>query len=71
LSALDDELDAELRRLFGDERLAVQPKSDAPQAIVAAAQRIRRRRAVLTAACGVTVAAVLVAGAVTFGPFRA
>lgn len=71
MSALDDELDAELRRLFGDERLAVQPKSDAPQAIVAAAQRIRRRRAVLTAAGGVTVAAVLVASALTFGPFRA
>jgi hypothetical protein len=71
LSALDDELDAELRRLFGDERLAVQPKSDAPQAIVAGARRIRRRRAVLTAAGGVTVAAVLVASALTFGPFRA
>jgi hypothetical protein len=72
VSGLDDELDAELRRLFGDERLDMRPKSDAPQAIVAGVQRIRRRRrAVRTAAGSVAVAALLVAGGLTFGPFRA
>jgi hypothetical protein len=70
LSALDDELDAELRRLFGDERLAVQAKAGAPQAIAAGARRIRRRRALLTSAAGVTMAAVVVVGGLALGPFH-
>lgn len=70
MSALDDELDAELRRLFGDERLAVQPKISAPEAIVAGARRIRRRRTAMMSAGGAVVAVVLVGGSLTFGPFR-
>jgi hypothetical protein len=70
LSALEDELDAELRRLFGDERLAVRPKTDAPETIVAGARRIRRRRMAMMSASGVVVAVVLVGGSLTFGPFR-
>jgi hypothetical protein len=71
VSGPDDGLDAELRRLFEDERLAVQPKADAGQMIVAGAQRRRRRRAALTSAGGVTMAAVLIAGGLTFGNPRA
>ena len=70
MSALDDELDAELRRLFGDERLTVRPKTDAPEAIVAGARRIRRRRTAMMSASGAVVAVVLVGGSLTFGPFR-
>lgn len=70
MSALDDELDAELRRLFGDERLAVPAKADAPQAVVAAARRIRRKRAVMTSVTGAAMAVLLVAGGLTLGPFR-
>jgi hypothetical protein len=71
VSAPDDEFEAELRRLFEDDRLAVQPKADAGQMIVAGAQRRRRRRAALTSAGGVTMAAVLIAGGLTFGNLRA
>jgi hypothetical protein len=70
LSASDDELDAELRRLFGDERLTVRSKTDAPEAIVAGARRIRRRRTAMMSASGAVVAVVLVGGSLTFGPFR-
>jgi hypothetical protein len=70
LSALDDELDKELRRLFGDERLTVRPKTDAPEAIVAGARRIRRRRSAMMSASGALVAVVLVGGSLTFGPFH-
>jgi hypothetical protein len=70
LSASDDELDAELRRLFGDERLTVRPKSDAPEAIVAGARRIRRRRTAMISASGAVVAVALVGASLTFGPFR-
>jgi hypothetical protein len=70
-SASDDELDAAMRRLFGDERLAVQARSDAPQAIVAGARRIRRKRAVMTSVAGAAVASLLVVGGLTLGPFRA
>lgn len=70
MSASDDELDAELRRLFGDERLTVRPKTDAPEAIVAGARRIRRRRTAMMSASGAVVAVVLVGGSLTFGPFR-
>jgi hypothetical protein len=71
LSAPDDELDSELRRLFTDDRLAVRPKAHAGQRIVAGAQRRRRNRAVLASAGGVTMAAVLVAGGLTVGNLRA
>ncbi|MDT7724419.1 MAG: hypothetical protein QOI21_995 [Actinomycetota bacterium] len=70
MSASDDELDAELRRLFGDERLALQPKADAPEAIVAGARRIKRRRVAMLSTSGAVVAVALVAGSLTFGPFR-
>lgn len=70
MSASDDELDAELRRLFGDERLALQARADAPRAIVAGARRIRRKRAVTTAVAGAAVASLLVVGGLTLGPFR-
>jgi hypothetical protein len=65
LSSPDDELDAELRRLFGDERLGLQPRAGAPEAIVAGARRIRRRRTVLTSAGGVTMTVLVVAGVMT------
>jgi hypothetical protein len=71
LSTPDDELDSELQRLFTDDRLAVQPKADAGQRIVAGAQRRRHHRAVLVSAGGVTMAAVLVAGGLTVGNLRA
>ena len=70
MSATDDELDAELRRLFGDERLAVRPKADAPEVIVAGARRIKLRRTAMMASSGAVVAVVMVAGSLTFGPFR-
>ncbi|MFD2397755.1 hypothetical protein ACFSVJ_14720 [Prauserella oleivorans] len=41
----DDAVGAELRRLFGDERLDVRPAPDADRAIVSGARRRRRRRA--------------------------
>lgn len=66
-----DELDSELRRLFADDRLGVQPAADARQAIVAGAQRVRRRRAVLTSATGVTLAVMMVGGAVTVDSLHA
>jgi hypothetical protein len=65
LSSRDDELDAELRRLFADERLGLRPAAGAPQAIVAGARRIRRRRTVLTSAGGVTMTVLVVAGVMT------
>jgi hypothetical protein len=70
LSATDDELDAALRRLFGDERLAVQPKAGAPEAIVAGARRIKRRRVAVLSSSVAMVAVALVAGSLTFGSFR-
>jgi hypothetical protein len=71
LSAPDDELDSELRRLFTDDRLAVRPTPDAGQRIVAGAKRRRHHRAVLASAGGMTMAAVLVAGALTIGNLHA
>ncbi|WP_158888471.1 hypothetical protein [Amycolatopsis anabasis] len=70
MSSSDDELDAELRRLFDDERLGVLPRAGAGDAIVAGAQRLRRRRAMLTTAGGVATAVVLVAGGVVFHQLR-
>lgn len=65
MSSHDDELDAELRRLFADERLGLQPEAGAPEAIVAGARRIRRRRTALTSAGGVTMTVLVVAGVMT------
>ncbi|MQA07936.1 MAG: hypothetical protein GEU98_05145 [Pseudonocardiaceae bacterium] len=63
MSLNDDELDSELRRLFGDDRLDLPARPDAGRAVLAGAKRIRRRRAMLTGSGGaVAVAAVLVAG---------
>ncbi|MTD56391.1 hypothetical protein [Amycolatopsis pithecellobii] len=66
-----DELDTELRRLFGDERLAVGADEDAPARIVAGARRIRRRRAAVTATSGALTVAALVTAGLFFGPLRA
>lgn len=60
----DDEFDAELRRLFDDERLSVRPRAGAEQAIVAGAQRVRRRRTVLASGGGTLAVAALVVGTV-------
>lgn len=57
-----DELDAELRRLFEDERLTMRPRDDAPATILAGARRLRRRRAAYTTAGGALAALVLVSG---------
>jgi len=65
----DDELGAELRRLFDDERLAIRPAPEAGDAIVAGARMRRRRRRTLAASGGVLTAAVLVTvGLVVGGP---
>lgn len=56
----DDELGAELRRLFDDERLAVPPAPGAGDAIVSGARRRRRRRTALAASGGVLTAALLI-----------
>ncbi|HEX2131896.1 MAG TPA: hypothetical protein VHH15_10060 [Actinophytocola sp.] len=56
---MDRELDAELRRLFADERLDLPVRADAEVVIVAGARRVRRRRR-LTATAGVLMVAVLV-----------
>ncbi|RZQ62113.1 hypothetical protein [Amycolatopsis suaedae] len=62
--SIDDQLDAELRRLFADDRLDLRPRADAGGTIVSGARRVRRRRAVLTSGGGVMAVAVLVAGGV-------
>lgn len=62
MSPTDDELDGELRRLFDDERLNVDPAADAERIIVAGAARRRRRRAIAASTGGTVVAAVLVVG---------
>ncbi|GAB3575993.1 hypothetical protein GCM10027445_39320 [Amycolatopsis endophytica] len=56
----DDELGAELRRLFDDERLAVHAAPDAGDAILSGIRRRRRRRNALAVSGGVLTAAVLV-----------
>ncbi|QWF80280.1 hypothetical protein [Amycolatopsis sp. CA-230715] len=62
----DDELDTELRRLFGDERLDVTPRAGAEDGIVSGARRIRRRRSAVTAGAGALTATALVAGGLIF-----
>jgi hypothetical protein len=61
------ELDAELSRLFGDDRLAVHARPGAERAIVAGAGRIRRRRTVATSAGGALTAVILIGSGVVFG----
>ncbi|SFJ57976.1 hypothetical protein [Amycolatopsis sacchari] len=67
----EDELDAELRRLFADERLDVRPRDDAPATILAGARRVRARRRALTATGGALTAVVLVALGLVLGQVRA
>lgn len=57
-----DELDAELTRLFADERLDVRPSANATEAIVAGARRVRRRRVALTRGGGAAAVVAIVAG---------
>ncbi|MGA6165970.1 hypothetical protein [Amycolatopsis magusensis] len=72
MSAADDELAGQLRRLFDDERLELRPQPDAGQLIVAGAKRRRVRRRRMTVAGGALGVAALVAGgvALTGGGFR-
>lgn len=65
-----DDLDTELRRLFGDERLDVRPSEDAPTRIVAGARRVRRRRAALTASGGALTIVALVSAGLVLGQLR-
>ena len=67
---MTDELDAELRRLFDDNRLDVRLREGAQDAVVAGARRIRRRRAVLASTGGVLTALVLVTGSLVLGGLR-
>ncbi|GHF58843.1 hypothetical protein GCM10017566_35270 [Amycolatopsis bartoniae] len=60
----------QLHRLFGDERLDVRARKDAPEAILAGARRVRRRRRALTATGGTLTALVLVAGGLVLGDLR-
>lgn len=60
----EDALDAELRRLFDDERLTLRPREDATTTILTGARRLRRRRAAYTATGGALAALVLVSGGV-------
>ncbi|PXY31797.1 hypothetical protein [Prauserella muralis] len=66
----DDQLDAELRRLFDDERLGLLPKPDAAQSVVAGARRIRRRRAAMAGSGGALVVLALVGGGLLLGGQR-
>ncbi|MBN6035437.1 hypothetical protein [Amycolatopsis sp. 195334CR] len=72
MSADDDELAGELRRLFDDERLGLRPAPDAGQLIVAGAKRRRVRRRRMSVAGGALGVVALVAGgfALTGGGFR-
>jgi hypothetical protein len=69
MTADDEELDGELRRLFGDARLDVRPREGAEEAVVAGARRIRRRRAARATVGGALTAVLLVAGSLALtGP---
>ncbi|HVK20038.1 MAG TPA: hypothetical protein VM677_01625 [Actinokineospora sp.] len=56
-------LDDELNRLFGDERLDVPVRAGAAEAVVAGARRVRRRRVAMTAAGGAAAIAVIAGAA--------
>lgn len=58
------DLDDELRRLFHDDRLDIQVKSGAEQAVVTGARRVRRRRVALTSVAGAFAVAAVVAGGI-------
>ncbi|PRY45992.1 hypothetical protein [Umezawaea tangerina] len=58
------DLDDELRRLFRDERLDIQVRSGADQAVVTGARRVRRKRMMLASAGGTFAVAALVAGGI-------
>ncbi|GLY64074.1 hypothetical protein [Amycolatopsis taiwanensis] len=70
MTADDEELGRELRRLFDDARLDVLPREGAEEALVAGARRVRRRRAALTTAGGALSAVVLVVGSLLAGSLR-
>ncbi|MET1076288.1 MAG: hypothetical protein ABWY11_26835, partial [Umezawaea sp.] len=58
------DLDDELRRLFRDERLDIQVKPGADQAVVTGARKVRRKRMMLASAGGTFAVAALVAGGI-------
>jgi len=66
----DDDLDRELRRLFGDDRLDVSPRAGVESDILAGARRIRRRRAALATTGGALTALVLVGGGLLLTDLR-
>ncbi|HEX4225994.1 MAG TPA: hypothetical protein VHZ97_26755 [Pseudonocardiaceae bacterium] len=64
----EDDIDADLRALFADQRLCVPVGDDAVSSVVAGASRRRRRRTVVLATSGALgVAAVLLAGGLFAG----
>lgn len=65
-----DELDGELRRLFGDARLDLMPREGAEEAVVAGARRIKRRRTALAATGGALAVTALVANGLVLGGLR-
>jgi hypothetical protein len=68
----DDQLDAELRRLFADDRLTLPVRTDADRTVVVGARRRRRNRLTAAAATGVLgVAALVFAAASLAGIGRA
>lgn len=58
----EDELDDGLRRLFADDRLAIRPKPDAHQLIVAGAKRARKRRDIALIGGGSLTAVLVIVG---------
>ncbi|NKQ53426.1 hypothetical protein HFP15_11095 [Amycolatopsis sp. K13G38] len=66
----DDDLDRELRRLFGDDRLDLSPREGVESDILTGAQRIRRRRTALTATGGALTALLLVGGGLVVSDMR-
>ncbi|SEP49388.1 hypothetical protein [Amycolatopsis saalfeldensis] len=61
----EDELEQQLRALFADERLGIEPTAGVGPAIVAGAQRRRRRQRVMMASTGAVCALGIVAGGMT------
>lgn len=58
------DLDDELRRLFQDDRLEIQVKPGADEAVVTGARRLRRRRVAMASAASTLAVATVVAGGV-------
>jgi hypothetical protein len=65
LNESEDELEQQLRALFADERLGVEPTAGAGPAIVAGARRRRQRQRVMMASTGAVCALGIVAGGLT------